>query len=131
MVIDGILKKSQFIYYSEGGATGCGGEIVIVQENGDVYEGNYEHGELSINKIIEAFPYIGSKKFDEIVKNGISNDGKIRYYYLECGNHLFVRDTVYKDFQELMKKHNNCDIVNYASWYDMVNIVCPNKPDIV
>jgi hypothetical protein len=104
MVKDGILKEAQFIQYSEDGAMGSDGEIMTVQKNGEVYVGNYANGELSIKQIMEAFPWIGSKKFDEIVKNGISNDGKVHYYYLECGNHLFVRDTVDGVFQEVMKK---------------------------
>jgi hypothetical protein len=100
---------------------------MIVQNNGDVYEGNYAYGGLSINQIIEAFPYIGSKKFDEIVGKGISKDGKVHYYYLECGNHLFVRDSVHRAFLEVVKKRKGSDTVDAFSWYEMACIVCPDK----
>jgi hypothetical protein len=127
MVKGGILKNAQFIFYSEGGAMGNAGDIMTVQKNGDVYKGNYVYGGLEINQIIEAFPYIGSKKFDEIVSKGVSKDGKVHYYYLECGNHLFVRDTVHNAFLEVMKKCKGSNNANAFSWYDMACIVCPDK----
>jgi uncharacterized protein (TIGR02452 family) len=127
MVKDGILKNAQFIFYSEGGAMGNAGDIMTVQKNGDVYKGNYVYGGLEINQIIEAFPYIGSKKFDEIVSKGVSKDGKVHYYYLECGNHLFVRDTVHNAFLEVMKKCKGSNNANAFSWYDMACIVCSDK----
>jgi hypothetical protein len=127
MVQSGILKEAQFIFYSEGGAMGNGGDIATVQKNGDVYQGNYIYGGLSIELIIKAFPYIGAKKFDEIVDSGISKDGKVHYYYLEGGNHLFVRDTVDAAFHEVMCTRNGSDDIYNGYWYDIACIVCPDK----
>jgi hypothetical protein len=51
----------------------------------------------------------------------------VHYYYLECGNHLFVRDTVHNAFLEVMKKSKSSNNANAFSWYDMACIVCSDK----
>jgi hypothetical protein len=127
LVKQGILKESQFIFYSEGGAMGEGGNIMTVQKDGEVYKGNYAYGRLSISLIIEAFPWIGSKKFDEIVDSGISKEGKVHYYYLGCGNHLFVKDDIDEAFHVAIEKRKDCELVENAPWYDIACIVCPDK----
>ena len=85
------------------------------------YEGNYVFGDLSIKKAIKEFPYIGENGMS-LFENGKSKDNEIRYFYLEGGNYLFVRENVYEFFVEL---NGNNQYVEQP-WLKLAERICPD-----
>ena len=124
LVKNGIFDMAQFIWFSEPAAMGCGGEIIIVTDEGKIVEGNYNSSELSIKLITEEFPYLSQKGLDELIERSSSKDGEIKYFYMECGNHLLIRENVYEFFIDL-----NDGIQDFVKghWLEMAKRICPNK----
>ncbi len=122
MVKDGIFEKAQFVWYAEPAAMGRAGEIIIVSDEGMLISGNYVTGKLNIDKVIEEFQYIGQDAFEELFANGVSDDGEIHYFYMESGNHLFMRDNVYEFFVEM----NGTDRYVEIDWLDAATRICPD-----
>jgi hypothetical protein len=52
--------------------------------------------------------------------------GKIHYYYLECGNHLFVRDAVHETFRDMTRECKYCEDYG-AAWFNAACGICPDK----
>lgn len=126
MIKSGALEEAQFVFYTSDEAMGEGGVMRIVQKDGEVYSGNYIYGGLDMNLIIKRFPYVGADGFDDVFNTGKSEDGEIYYYYLECGNHLFVRKDVNDAFSEAVKDCHYCDEV-VGKWFDKACIICPDQ----
>jgi hypothetical protein len=126
MLKSGAISKAQFIFFAEGGAMGQAGKILLVQKNGELYAGNYVYGDLSVDLIIKKFPYLSADKFDKLMEHGVSDDGKIHYYYLECGNHLFVRDAVHETFRDMTRECKYCEDYG-AAWFNAACGICPDK----
>ena len=121
LVSNGIFNQAQFVFYSADGAMGVLGTIIIVTDEGSIYEGNYVFGDLSIKKAIKEFPYIGENGMSLFVYCK-SKDNEIRYLYLEGGNYLFVRERVYEFFVEL---NGNNQYVEQP-WLKLAERICPD-----
>ncbi|MGN0618399.1 MAG: hypothetical protein ACI4J7_05195 [Ruminiclostridium sp.] len=121
LVSNGIFNQAQFVFYSACGAEGNPGTIIIVTDNGIIYEGNYVYGNLSIEKIIKEFPYIGENGMS-LFENGKSKDNEIRYFYLESGNYLFMRENVYEFFVDL----NGSNQYVEQPWLELAERICPD-----
>lgn len=119
-----IFDKAQFIWYSEPGSMGSSGEVAIVTDEGEIVHGSYIEGDFSFKLLIKKFPYLSDKGLDYWINNGKSADNEIRYFYLEGGTHLLMRENVYEFFIDL-----NGNEENYVQgdWLEMAERICPDQ----
>ena len=105
-----------FISLAESGAMGFPGTVNFITKDACIYQCNYMYGDIKTQDIMSSLPMLDKCKFglfgiDSKVPNGWN------YVNLGAGNHLIVRDDVYKEF---MKRKGDieepCQI--YGKWMD-------------
>ncbi|MCR4889020.1 MAG: hypothetical protein K5979_07565 [Ruminococcus sp.] len=98
-------KDIYFVAVSETGSMGDNGSITIVSlENREIIvrRGSYIDGSLDYENVIKAFPPI--KDFDFEKPKSTDNWKAV---YMGAGNHLFVRQDIYPDFDKKIKHSGN------------------------
>ena len=114
---------------AEGGAMGIHGGVFLVSSNGAVY----------FTCFLEPSAYSGYKKhtpFDILTRilpalegfdpglmgHGVSVPSGFNYRYLGFGNHLLIKDCIYKEFDNLARERmGNCPTrILYNLWLDVV-----------
>jgi len=120
-----LLGKTNYLEYdlrdilalsiAEPGAMGDPGSILIVSSQGDFF-----YVDITYDQLSSVCPIVKDVKLDMFGKDE-SPIGWIPIY-LGCGNHLFIKDTIYEQFQLGQKKKfkENQDILLYNIWLDIV-----------
>lgn len=94
-----LFNNVMFFIYAEPSG-GNGGNLDFYMKNGQHYNCNYNYGDIDLDKICSCFP-----AFDEFLDKFEPPEGW-EFFYLEMGNHLLIRDEVYKQYVE---DYGECD----------------------
>lgn len=111
-------------FFSEPGAQGGNGEIVIVSSTGEIYFCNYIYGDLPVDCYASLCPPLNDTKFNIGGQRDLSPNGW-QPLYLGLGNHLIVSEEYADSFKKELIARN---VVNrgqvYQHWLSiMVGII--------
>ena len=108
---------------AEGGAMGCPGIVIIVDEISNMYLFDlYAMGENDIKKIIPTF-----FEFDFSVFGHDKSAPHWNRRYLGCGNHLVVADSIYEEFCVIADSRCKSMGDLYNQWGDIVLEILHSK----
>lgn len=82
------------MYFRFAEPAGGGGNLDFYMKNGQHYNCNYNYDDINLDSICSCFPAL-----KEFLDKWESPKGW-EYFYLEMGNHLLIRDYVYKQYVE-------------------------------
>ena len=125
------LERTCILFFSEGGAMGCPGEVIFRSDDGVTYSMNYTFGKITLEDIINSFPILGECSFDAFGDGVVIPEGW-NYLSLGMGNHLIIRNDIYGMFIEMMdNRYSEQDL--YVSWNDIADQVVKKikKPKII
>ena len=108
---------------AEGGAMGCPGRIIIIDDKNDVYD-FYMH-ELDKEDVMEILPALYECK-RAVLGIDPSTSGWNRVY-LGMGNHLMVADSIYERFNESSKSLWQSRGSLYQQWIGIVQEILHSK----
>lgn len=107
---------------AEGGAMGCPGRIIIIDEKNNVYD-FYMH-ELEKEDVMKILPALYESK-REVLGIDPSTSGWKRVY-LGMGNHLMVADSIYDEFSKIVKDRRTYAGDLYNQWISIIQeIITP------
>jgi hypothetical protein len=109
---------------AEGGAMGCPGRVVIIDEKSNVYDFYlHEMGKDDVMKILPAL--YESKRAVLGIDPSASGWNRV---YLGMGNHLMVADSIYERFNEFAKALWQSRGSLYQKWMGVVqDILCSKQ----
>ena len=108
---------------AEGGAMGCPGRVIIIDDKNDVYD-FYMH-ELEKEDMMEILPALYECK-RAVLGIDPSTSGWNRVY-LGMGNHLMVADSIYERFNESAKSLWQSRGSLYQQWIGIVQEILHSK----
>ena len=108
---------------AEGGAMGCPGRVIIIDDKNDVYD-FYMH-ELEKEDMMEILPALYECK-RAVLGIDPSTSGWNRVY-LGMGNHLMVADSIYERFNESSKSLWQSRGSLYQQWIGIVQEILHSK----
>ena len=108
---------------AEGGAMGCPGRIIIIDEKNNVYD-FYMH-ELEKEDVMEILPALYESK--RAVLGIDPSTSEWRRVYLGMGNHLIVADSIYERFNESAKSLWQSRGSLYQQWIGIVQEILHSK----
>lgn len=127
------LTKDNYLQFSpiipvafsvaEGGAMGCPGRVIIIDEKNNVYD-FYMH-ELEKEDLMKILPDLYESK-RAVLGIGPSTSGWNRVY-LGMGNHLMVADSIYERFNEFAKSLWQSRGSLYQQWIGIVQEILRSK----
>lgn len=102
--------------YAEGGAMGCPGQIVIIDNNSRIYSLDiYDFEEDAIKIII---PVLFECKFGMFGKDIPALEW--HNFYLGMDNHLMVKDSIFDEFYPKAGEYDGEPGILYQKWIDLV-----------
>ena len=110
--------------YAVGGAMGEGGGLYIITEDGRVFHTNVIRTDMTIDEAILICPPLGDCRFGLFGAAQIPNGWD--YHYMGFGNHLFVKDDISKDVNEMSIGLEGHEL--YQQWKYIVMQVLSKKP---
>lgn len=108
---------------AEGGAMGCPGRVIIIDEKNNVYD-FYMH-ELEKEDVMKILPALYESK-RAVLGIDPSTSGWKRVY-LGMGNHLMVADSIYERFNESAKSLWQSRGSLYQQWISIVQEILRSK----
>lgn len=108
---------------AEGGAMGCPGRVIIIDDKNDVYD-FYMH-ELEKEDVMKILPALYESK-RAVLGIDPSTSGWNRVY-LGMGNHLIVADSIYERFNESAKSLWQSRGSLYQQWIGIVQEILHSK----
>ena len=108
---------------AEGGAMGCPGRIIIIDEKNNVYD-FYMH-ELEKEDVMEILPALYESK--RAVLGIDPSTSEWRRVYLGMGNHLMVAESIYERFNEFAKALWQSRRSLYQKWMGAIQEILHSK----
>ena len=109
--------------YAEGGAMGCPGQVLIVDDKLDVYD--FSLYDLEEDDVIKVIPIVYECQWGGY-RNIVPPRGW-NYEDLGAGNHLFVADAIYEEFAVLRKPYGQNLGQLYQAWIGIIIKIINNK----
>ena len=107
--------------FAEGGAMGCPGEFIIVENHDRIFKFNIINFECNRSEIEKIIPLYYECRFGMFGRYDLPN-GWIGIY-LGAGNHLVIHDSIREEF---MEKAKDCQHL-YLSWQRIVEGILKNR----
>lgn len=114
------------ISVAQPGAMGDPGSIKILSSKGEKYYANPWHDNISVESVYCVCPLLSHIRISVI--GCISKPIGWHEIYLGCGNHLFINDTIYSQFQLGVKYLENKEPYDlYNEWMGIVQDIVGNR----
>lgn len=120
------LNEVVALSIAESGAMGEPGNFEIVTNKGEVYIANPLYDSISLQAVFEFCPILFHIRIGTM--GCISKPNGWQYLYLEFGNHLFINDSIYTQFQIGVKYvESKRPYFLYNEWMGIVQDIVGNK----
>ena len=120
------LNEVVALSIAESGAMGEPGNFEIVTNKGEVYIANPLYDDISLQAVFEFCPILFHIRIG--TTGCISKPNGWQYLYLGFGNHLFINDSIYTQFQIGLKYvENKRPYYLYNEWMGIVKDIVGNK----